>query len=120
MNTLACPANITLLIHFHVCPEPPDNIGAPAIVECIKEMVADGIIVAAGNSYQTTNLGKAWVLALTQVPKPRTAYVDELGRELIDDLKMRFAHDPDLYRRMIYGSWKPESTWRKVYLWPPK
>lgn len=64
-----------------------ENADAPAVREITEEFLRLGVICFDNNNhgaiaYTTTDLGKAWVQALCNVPIPRTAFIDEQGRVL--------------------------------------
>lgn len=83
--TLNCPANIHILLHYHVSCEPLRQ--APVTDECTQMLLEVGAIRPDVNQinasgYTTTPLGAAWVQALCNVPMPTLAYLDEQGRVL--------------------------------------
>lgn len=85
MTTIGSPRNIELLLHCHLCYSKPvpgleeDTHGA--LMAVIHDFVITGAIERLeGYRYQTTPRGRAWVQALCNVPPPRSAFTDELGR----------------------------------------
>lgn len=83
MKTIGTPNNIDVLLHCYSCRGPHERIDAPAVQGAISELLDAGAIENVGDRiYTATALGKAWALALCNVPPPRNVFVDEQGRVL--------------------------------------
>lgn len=89
MTNLYCPLNISVLLHFHISPEPWPGPGD--VTNIINEFIEIGALEArkldplriiSGPIYATTAMGRAWVRALCNVPPPRMVFVDEMDRIL--------------------------------------
>lgn len=81
-NVIFSPNNIDVLLHFHVSDEPHPRREAPAVQDAIAWFLDIGVIAHGEHPYcyRTTDLGKAWVESLCNVPIPRRAFIDEMGR----------------------------------------
>lgn len=88
MTTIHSPNNIDVLLHYHTRMGPHEGINAPAVIDAISFLLQLGAIKprAAKNEYETTELGKAWVQALCNVPPPKQVFVDQLGKILNEPL----------------------------------
>jgi hypothetical protein len=89
MKTIFSPANIEILLHCHVSPEPIPNLEAPAIAETVRDFISIGAIEPnrqegdeSPRRYKTTALGRAWVQALCSVPPPAVVFLDQTGKEI--------------------------------------
>lgn len=84
MNSLGSPLAIKILLHCHCSSEEVPNFGAQAVAETVSYLLDIQAITHSGerssNSFQTTDLGAAWVQALCDLPPPRLAYVDQGGK----------------------------------------
>lgn len=89
-DIIYCPANIEFLLHCHTTPGPFSCHDVPMFSELASKWVEEGVIerdeasevTAFDRVYRTTTLGKAWVKALCNTPKPKAVFVDEAGRVL--------------------------------------
>lgn len=76
MNTIQCPNNLEVLLHFHVSPSVHPRIDAMAVKEAITELREAGMIQPSDRSYTTTDKGKFYIEHLLAVPFPvRTFYI---------------------------------------------
>jgi hypothetical protein len=85
MKTIGCPAHIEFLLWVHCNPEPFPREDAPVYRDLIPQLIRLGVIereVSPKDCWRTTPLGRAWVQALCNVPMPKAAYLDEMGRVL--------------------------------------
>ena len=83
MKTIYSPNNIDVLLHFAISTEPHPRRHAPSVNEAINELLFAGALVPATGEperFAATPLGLAWVQALCNVPPPRAAFIDEMGR----------------------------------------
>lgn len=78
------PSNIEFLLWCHTRAEPHPRLDAPAIKEVIGMFERCGAIarVPEKQEWITTEMGKAWVAALCNVPPPTCAWVDDNGEIL--------------------------------------
>jgi DNA-binding PadR family transcriptional regulator len=74
---IGSPNNIEVLLHCHRCWEPHPRKDAPAVIEALRMLEEAGAIEKIGGIYETTEKGKAWVMALCNVKEPRFVWVDE-------------------------------------------
>jgi hypothetical protein len=94
MQTLLTPFNIGFLLHCHISPYAHPQVESPAARAAEKLLLEYGAIEESGQAnkysgaeemypiYKTTPMGKAWVIALTQLPAPKPVYVDANGKIL--------------------------------------
>lgn len=85
MTTIYSPNNIDVLLHCHASVGPHPRIEARAVQEAIDALMMVGAIapdMRMPQCYTTTPLGHAWVQALCNVPRPKVAFIDEMGRVL--------------------------------------
>lgn len=77
------PSDVEVLLHCHTTPTRHPRFSAPAVADALAAFVAAGVIQDDGNdTYSTTDLGAAWVKAITRVPIPSVAYLDSHGKPL--------------------------------------
>ena len=77
------PNDIDVLLHYHVSPILHPSFNAPAVQEATHQFLLDGILESTGDSYTTSDRGKAWIEMILRVPYPRQVWVDEKGIEVI-------------------------------------
>lgn len=74
------PTNIEVLLWCHTRAKPHPQLNAPAVMEAIRMFERCGAIAPSkAEEWITTDMGKAWVAALCNVPPPTCAFVDEHG-----------------------------------------
>ena len=80
------PNDVEILLHCHSCPVPHPRADAPAVAEALKKFEMLGAIVnGVGHLegvYNTTDLGKAWVSAICNVPLPRIVFLGTDGEPI--------------------------------------
>jgi len=82
-NGLRSPHAIELLLWYHTRCEPHPRIAVPVVFAETQALFALGAIKEEGGCiFATTDMGKAWVQALTQCPPPRRIWVDSNGKPL--------------------------------------
>lgn len=79
--TLDCPTNIRALLDVYVYGE-VEHPERGSVQIALKSLRDCGAIEHGEGGLQTTDLGKAWVKALCQMPAPRAAYLDQTGKEI--------------------------------------
>lgn len=88
--TLQCPAHIEFLLWCYCRCEPHSNLGAPVIAGAVSKFLGAGVIVpkeGCENQWECTELGRAWVKLLVDTPLPRTRYVDQYGKTILEGNK---------------------------------
>ena len=79
------PLAISMLMHFYSSRQPHESARSMAGEEVIGVFLNDGIIEEYDcGLYRTTPKGEAWVTLIQRVPYPRSAWVDEFGKEITD------------------------------------
>ena len=86
-SAIHSPNNIMVLINCYLF-QPIEMYEAISVQEAIQMFLSYGAIekedTKQGDNqmYKTTPLGNAWMDALCRVPRPKSAYLDEMGRVL--------------------------------------
>ena len=80
---IGTPCNISVLLWCHCRVGEHPRFEAEAVQDAINTFLSCGAIEPSKEDqrvFTTTQLGKAWVEALCNVPPPKSVYVDEMGR----------------------------------------
>ncbi len=83
MKKLGSPHVIKVLLHCYISPEPLEHGDMPLYQDTLIDLMQAGAIEqreAGKRVYNATPLGEAWVIALCNVPPPKMAFIDEVGR----------------------------------------
>jgi len=84
MSIRFTPLHIQLLLHCYMSSETYEPWSG-AILSRLHELEGAGAVLPDGESpttFETTDLGDAWVLAICNMPPPRVAYLDAQGKEI--------------------------------------
>lgn len=80
------PNEIDVLMHCYTSPMIHERFEAPAVQEAIGMLLALGAVEKDSNrgddQYRTTNLGRAWVEAICNVPVPTAVFLDKDGKPI--------------------------------------
>lgn len=81
------PLLIEVLLHHYCSGAPFRDMSAPAVKDAFEFLLAEGALVCLNTGAERTLFGlspkgKAWVLALCNVPPPKEVFVDQLGNVL--------------------------------------
>lgn len=88
-DSIMTPHDIEVLLHHHCSNQPWPRQGASAYEETISDFISWGVMKAFPEdqpkphmTFNTTQLGCAWVKALCNVPMPRMVFLDGQGKEI--------------------------------------
>ena len=74
MKCIWSPNNLEVLIHCHCSGSVHPRIDAPAVMDAIKILSAEGLIIQSDRHYVTTDKGKFYLDHLLSIPFPIQEY----------------------------------------------